>query len=107
MNQPLVPQAQAQGRSLAQMIANLGPQSPLAAQSPVDPAALAAGIKASFATLTCKGKTWGIRHRGVSHQLLVRDPNAGQVLGSAATVDAVILKSATGISKRPEISKIV
>src|ERR1044072_848740 len=105
MNQPLVPQAQGQGRSLAQMIANLGPQSQLAAQSPVDPAALAAGIKASFATLTFKGKTWGIRHRGVSHQLLVRDPNTGQVLGSVPTVDVVILKSATAISKSFYIEK--
>jgi hypothetical protein len=104
MNQPLahVPQG---GRSLAQMIANLGPQSALAAQSPVDPAALAAGIKASFATLTFKGKTWGIRHRGVSHQLLVRDPNTGQVLGSVPTVDIVILKSATAISKSFYIEK--
>ena len=101
MQQPQVPQQ----RSLAQIVANLGVQSPLAAQSTVDPAALAAGIKPSFATLTFKGKTWGIRFRGVTHQLLARDPNTGAILGAVPTVDIVILKSATAISKSFYIEK--
>lgn len=104
MNQPLAHPQQAP-RSLAQVIANLGPQSQLAATSTVDPGALAAGIKPSFATLTFKGKTWGIRHRGVTHQLLARDPNTGAILGSIPTVDVVILKSAMAISKSYYIEK--
>ena len=108
MNQPLANVHQGQQvapRSLAQIVANLGPQSQLATQSTVDPKALAAGIKPSFATLTFKGKTWGIRFRGVNHQLLARDPNTGAILGSIPTVDIVILKSASAISKSYYIEK--
>lgn len=95
---------QAAPRSLAQIVAQLGPQSAVAAQSVVD-GSLAAGIKPSFATLTFKGKTWGIRHRGVTHQLLARDPNTGQVLGSIPSVDIVVLKSAVAIGKSYYIEK--
>ena len=96
MNQPLVPQ---QGnRNLAQVIANLGPQSEILKTSKVDPRSLAAGIKPSFASITFKGKTWGIRYRAVTQQLLARD-QSGQVLGSIPTIDVVIIKSATAISK--------
>jgi len=108
MNQPLANVHQGQAvapRSLAQIVANLGPQSQLASQSTVDPKGLAAGIKPSFATLTFKGKTWGIRFRGVNHQLLARDPNTGAILGSIPTVDVVLLKSATAISKAYYIEK--
>jgi hypothetical protein len=108
MNQPLVHQPnvpQQQTRSLGQIIANLGPKSQLAAQSQVDPRALAAGIKPSFGSITFKGKTWGIRHRGVTHNLLVRDPQTGQVLCAAPSIDIVILKSATAISKAYYIEK--
>lgn len=111
MNHPLntIPQ-QHQGqqvatRNLGQLIANLGPQSSLVAQSTVDPRALAAGIKPSFASITFKGKTWGIRHRGVTQQLLVRDPATQQVIGSLPTIDVVIVKSATAISKSFYIEK--
>jgi len=96
MNQPLVPQ---QGsRNLAQLIANLGPQSKILETSKVDPRSLAAGIKPSFASITFKGKTWGLRYRGVTQQLLARD-QSGQVLGSIPTIDVVIIKSAMAISK--------
>lgn len=88
-----------QARNLSQMIANLGPQSQLATQSKVDPNALAAGIRPSFASVTFKGKTWGIRYRGNTHQLLARDPNTGQVLGAIPTIDVIVIKSATAISK--------
>ena len=103
MNQPLTPmqpqqQVSAQ-RNLGQLIANLGPQSSLLAQSTVDPRALAAGIKAAFASLTFKGKVWGIRHRGVTQQLLARDQTTGAIIGAIPTVDIIILKSATAISK--------
>lgn len=94
----LPPNQSLQVRNLGQLIANLGPQSPLAAQSKADPKALAAGIKPSFAVLTFKGKTFGIRHRGVTHQLLARDQN-GTILGAIPTIDVIILKSATAISK--------
>ena len=102
MNQPLVPQ---QGsRNLAQLIANLGPQSKILETSKVDPRSLAAGIKPSFASVTFKGKTWGIRYRGVTQQLLARD-QSGQVLGSIPTIDVVIVKSAMPISKTYYIEK--
>lgn len=107
MSQPNVPQVQGQQNqapNLAQIIAKLGPQSKLVEQSVVDPS-LAGGIKPSFATLTFKGKTWGVRHRGVTHQLLVRDPNTNQILGAVPTVDVVILKSAAAISKSFYIEK--
>jgi hypothetical protein len=110
MNQPLVPQSQPSGQPLAnrnlnQMLANLGPRSALAAQSKVDPRSLAAGIKPAFGSVTFKGKTWGIRHRGTTHPLLVKDPQTGQILGSAPSLDIVILKSATAISKAYYIEK--
>ena len=102
MNQPLVPQ---QGsRNLAQLIANLGPQSKILETSKVDPRSLAAGIKPSFASVTFKGKTWGIRYRGVTQQLLARD-QSGQVLGSIPTIDVVIVKAAMPISKTYYIEK--
>lgn len=101
MNQ-MIPQQP--NRSMAQLIAALGPQSQLAGQAAVDPRALAAGIKASFAVMTFKGKTWGIRHRGNTTQLLARDPQ-GQVLGAIPTVDLVILKAAAAISKSFYIEK--
>lgn len=91
-------------RSLAQLIASLGPQSPLVEQSTVDPRALAAGIKPSFGSLTFKGKTWGIRHRGVTSQLLQRDAH-GTIVGAIPTVDVIIVKSATAISKTFYIEK--
>jgi hypothetical protein len=102
MNQPTnyVPEP----RSLSQLIASLGPQSSLAGQSVVDPRALAAGIKPSFASVTFKGKVWGIRHRGVTQQLLARDAN-GQIVGSVPTIDVIIVKSATAISKAYYIEK--
>lgn len=102
MNQPLTPQQP--NRSLAQLISALGPQSSLATQAAIDPRALAAGIKPSFAVVTFKGKTWGIRHRGTTTQLLARDQN-GQVIGAIPTVDLVIIKAATAISKSYYIEK--
>lgn len=108
MSQVLVPQqaqVPSQQRNLGQLIANLGPQSQLAAQSQVDPRALAAGIKPAFASLTFKGKVWGIRHRGVTQQLLARDPQSGAIVGAIPTVDIVIVKSATAISKNFYIEK--
>lgn len=104
MNQPLMPQGQQPGRSLAQMIASLGPQSAVAATSQVDPRALSAGIKPSFASLTFKGKVWGIRHRGTTAQLLTRDPTTQQVI-SIPTVDVIIIKAAMAISKTYYIGK--
>jgi hypothetical protein len=92
-------------RHLGQLIANLGPQSKLLAHSKVDPRALAAGIKASFASVTFKGKTWGIRYRGQTKQLLARDPQTGAVLGSIPYIDVVIVKAATPISKTYYIEK--
>jgi len=110
MNQPLVPQGQPSGQPLAsrnlnQMLANLGPTSALAKQSKVDPKAMAAGIKPAFGSVTFKGKTWGIRHRGTTHPLLVKDPQTGQILGSAPSLDVVVLKSAAAISKAYYIEK--
>lgn len=99
VNYPGGPNVPAQARNFGQMIANLGPQSQLATTSKVDPNSLAAGIRPSFASVTFKGKTWGIRYRGVTHQLLARDPQTGAVLGAIPTIDVVILKSATAISK--------
>ena len=105
MNQPTQYNPnQQQQRNLAQLVANLGPQSNLADQSAVDPRALAAGIKASFAVLTFKGKTWGIRYRGTTMQLLQRDER-GAVVGSIPTVDVIVIKSATAISKSFYIEK--
>lgn len=104
MNQPLVPQAPGGNRNLAQLIANLGPQSKILETSKVDPRSLAAGIKPSFASITFKGKTWGIRYRGVTQQLLARD-QSGQVLGAIPTIDVVIIKSAMAISKTFYIEK--
>ncbi len=96
---PTVPnQSAAPGRNLAQIIANLGPQSQLATHAVVDPRALAAGIKASFASLGFKGKTWSLRHRGNNVQLLQRGPN-GEIYGPVPTIDIVIVKAATAISK--------
>lgn len=111
MNQPLVPQGQnpsgqpLANRNIGQMLANLGPTSQLAKQSKVDPKAMAAGIKPAFGTVTFKGKTWGIRHRGVTHPLLVKDPQTGQILGAAPSLDIVVLKSAAAISKAYYIEK--
>lgn len=85
--------------SLAQLIASLGPQSPVIQQSKVDPRSLAAGIQPSFAVVTFKGKTWNIRHRGMDHPLLVRDPQTGNILGSVPTIDIIIIRSAMAISK--------
>lgn len=96
---PYNPNTPQPARNLAQLIANLGGQSQLAAHSSADPRALAAGIKPSFASLTFKGKTWGVRHRGQTLQLLARDPNTGAILGSIPTIDLVLVKSATAISK--------
>jgi hypothetical protein len=104
MSQQMVPQQPGQGRNLAQLIANLGQQSSLVARSTVDPRALAAGIKPSFASITFKGKVWGIRHRGVTQQLLTRDPTTGQVV-AIPHIDVVIVKSATAISKTYYIDK--
>ena len=104
MNQPLMPQGQQAPRSLAQMIASLGPQSAVAGTSQVDPRALSAGIKPSFASLTFKGKVWGIRHRGTTAQLLTRDPTTQQVI-SIPTVDVIIVKAAAAISKTYYIGK--
>lgn len=104
MNQPMIPQQPGQGRNLGQLIANLGQQSSLVARSTVDPRALAAGIKPSFASITFKGKVWGIRHRGVTQQLLTRDPTTGQVV-AIPHIDVVIVKSATAISKTYYIDK--
>lgn len=109
MNQPLNPYVQPQQvapqRNLGQLIASLGPQSNVLQQSTVDPRALAAGIKPAFASLTFKGKVWGIRHRGVTQQLLARDPQTGAIIGAIPTVDIIILKSATAISKNYYIGK--
>lgn len=91
-------------RNLAQLIASLGPQSALAETSVVDPRALAAGIKPSFGSITFKGKVWGIRHRGVTSQLLQRDAS-GVVVGAIPTIDIIIIKSATAISKTFYIEK--
>lgn len=104
MNQPLMPQQPGQNRNLAQIIANLGQQSGLVAHSTVDPRALAAGIKPSFASVTFKGKVWGIRHRAQTQQLLTRDPTTGQVV-AIPYIDVIIVKSATAISKAFYIDK--
>jgi len=99
MSQPPTPYNPNQApRNLAQLIAGLGQQSQLVQHSIVDPRALAAGIKASFAVMTFKGKTWGLRYRGKTQQLLARDAN-GAILGAIPTVDVIIVKSATAISK--------
>lgn len=103
MDHPVVPQ-QGQPRSLAQLIANLGPQSSVVATSQVDPRGLAAGIKPSFASITFKGKVWGIRHRGQTQQLITRDPTTQQVV-PIPTIDIVIVKSAMAISKTYYIGK--
>lgn len=103
MNQPMVPGQPGQ-RNLAQIIANLGQQSALVKQSAVDPRALAAGIKPAFASVTFKGKTWGIRHRGQTAQLLTRDPTTGQII-AIPYIDIIIVKSATAISKTFYIDK--
>lgn len=91
--------------SLAQTIANLGQQSKLAAQSTVDPKSIVAGIRSSFAVVTFGGKVWGIRHRGVNEQLLVRDPQTGTVLGTVPYLDMVIVKTASAIAKTFYIKK--
>lgn len=102
---PVGPQAGAPAqRNLGQLIANLGPQSELAKTSTVDPRGLAAGIKPSFASINFKGKTWGIRYRGVTQQLLVRGQQ-GEILGAVPTIDVVIVKSASAISKAFYIDK--
>lgn len=90
-------------RSLAQLIANLGQQSPVVETSKADPRSLAAGIKPSFASINFKGKTWGIRHRGTTEQLLGQMPN-GQKF-AIPTIDVVIVKSASAISKTYYIEK--
>ena len=95
---------QQQGRSIANIIAALGPQSSLVNQSTVDPRSLAAGIKASFGVLTFKGKVWGIRYRGTTLQLLQKDAQ-GVVVGAIPTVDVIIVKAATAISKAYYIEK--
>ena len=107
MNQPMVPQQQnqpGQNRNLAQIISTLGKQSSLVTHSTVDPRALSAGIKPSFASITFKGKVWGIRHRGQTQQLLTRDPTTGQVI-AIPYIDIIIVKSATAISKTFYIDK--
>ena len=107
MNQPTPynpNQPQQPNRSLANIIAALGPQSSVVEQSTVDPRALAAGIKSSFAVMTFKGKTWGIRHKGSTLQLLQRDAQ-GTIVGAIPTVDVIILKAATAISKSYYIEK--
>ena len=60
---------------------------------------MAAGIQPSYAILTFKGKTWNIRYRGNDNPLLVRDPQTGNILGAVPTVDIIIVRSATPISK--------
>jgi len=105
MNQPTPYNPnQVQNRSLANIIAALGPQSSLIEQSTVDPRALAAGIKASFAVMTFKGKVWGIRYKGSTLQLLQKDAQ-GVIVGAIPTVDIIILKAATAISKSYYIEK--
>jgi hypothetical protein len=89
----------AQPRNLAQLIAALGPQSAVVETSKVDPKSLAAGIQSSYAVLTFGGKTWNIRHRGNDNPLLVRDRQTNAILGPVPTVDVIIVRSATPISK--------
>jgi hypothetical protein len=91
-------------RNLGQMIANLGKQSSLVTQSTVDPRALAAGIKPSFASINFKGKTWGVRYRGTTQQLLAYGQQ-GEILGAIPSIDVVIVKSALAISKAFYIEK--
>lgn len=55
---------------------------------------LAANIPASFGVISYKGKTWAVRHRGVTTHLLAengRDP--------AFAIEVVILKSSPAVSK--------
>ena len=89
----------AQPRNLSQLIAALGPQSAVVQTSRVDPKSLAAGIQSSYAVLTFGGKTWNIRHRGNDNPLLVRDRQTNAILGPVPTVDVIIVRSATPISK--------
>ena len=89
----------AQPRNLAQLISALGPQSSVVQTSKVDPKSLAAGIQSSYAVMTFGGKTWNIRYRGNDSPLLVRDRATNAVLGPVPTVDVIIVRSATPISK--------
>jgi hypothetical protein len=66
--------------------------------SKVDPRSLAAGIQASYAVVTFKGKTWNIRYRGNDNPLLVRD-QSGTILGQVPSIDIIVIRSATPISK--------
>jgi hypothetical protein len=67
--------------------------------STVDVSRFGAGIQASFAILTIKGKTWGIRHRGVTQQLTAPNPMAGNALMPVQFLDVVIVDAAESISK--------
>lgn len=55
---------------------------------------LAEGISGGYGLLTYKGKVWTIRHRGVDRQLMRPDGD-----GPMNSVEVVILKGATGLSK--------
>jgi hypothetical protein len=88
-----------QPRNLAQLISALGQQSSVVQTSKVDPKSLAAGIQSSYSVLTFGGKTWNIRYRGNDNPLLVRDRQTNAILGPVPTVDVIIVRSATPISK--------
>src|SRR5215468_4944617 len=78
---------------------NFGPVSDVFTDSTVDASRFTAGIGQAWPILTIKGKTWGVRARGVDIPFESPNPQAGGAILPDQFLDVVMVDAGNRISK--------